>query len=428
MTPRPGLILQSMTSSETPFEHRPEPQVYVAPRRPRACAPCAAHFVRDRGAGARHGGQSTRFVLSLAPRAQGLKRVLTRSPSRRPSSELKAHYKIDWTPGGEIGKGHFGAVYKGQALRNPPFAVACKRVPRSATRTDALHNEIQALSACQGHPNIVALYDVFFDDLYVMLMLEYLGGGELFARIVNCGAYSERDASVHARGLVSAMAFMHGRGIVHRDLKPENLILAYPPMDSPIKISDFGLSKIVGTDSDTMKTVCGTRAYSAPEVNFGLAQAAYTAKVDVWSLGVILYVILGGYHPFDPFGNSSEADTWARACRGEWDFNDPVWQSVSDNAKYLLSQMICVDPALRLDAAQVLEHPWIANAADLPVHNVSSVAKKSMRQFINSSDGMDVVMDENKTRQTHKYTEPVVHGQRRVVEEESDTSRDVLMV
>jgi len=236
---------------------------------------------------------------SYSSLASGITDVVMKSePQVRPMNELKMHYRVDWTSTGELGRGHFAQVYKGAEAREGGRPVACKRIARSLTRAGTLHNEIKALSACQGHPNIVALYDVFFDDIYVVLVLEYLGGGELFARIIQGGAYSERDASRHAKSLASALSYMHARGIVHRDLKPENLVLSEPRLDSPIKISDFGLSKIISDDTETMKTVCGTRAYSAPEVNFGHKASSYTAKVDVWSLGVILYILLGGYRAF----------------------------------------------------------------------------------------------------------------------------------
>jgi len=133
------------------------------------------------------------------------------------------------------------------------------------------------------------------------LALEFLGGGELFTRIVSNGAYSERDASRHMRKIGEALKWMHDRGIVHRDLKPENLVLASDTLDSEIKISDFGLSKILLNDDDTIMTVCGTKAYSAPEVGFGMPRGTsqgYSNKVDMWSLGVIIYVIVAAYRWF----------------------------------------------------------------------------------------------------------------------------------
>jgi len=161
---------------------------------------------------------------------------------------------------------------------------------------------------------------------------------------------------------------MHGRGIVHRDLKPENLVLVDKTLDSEIKISDFGLSKILKEDQATMQTVCGTRAYSAPEVNFGgpPRSGKYNEKVDTWSLGVILYVILAAYHPFDPYGESNDQEIWSRICKGKWDFNDEVWQSISNQAKDLILNLICLDVNKRYDAAQILEHPWITQYQEMP--------------------------------------------------------------
>ena len=110
-----------------------------------------------------------------------------------------------------------------------------------------------------------------------------------------------------------------------------------------------------------MKTVCGTRAYSAPEVNFGGKPqgSTYNNKVDLWSLGVILYVILGAYHPFDPYGEASDSVIWSRICSGKWDFDDAIWDSISNEAKDLISHLLCVDPTKRYGADELLKHPWI---------------------------------------------------------------------
>lgn len=314
----------------------------------------------------------------------------------RPMEELKLKYAVDWSPKGEIGRGHFAQVFLGR-MRSSTKLIAAKRVARSATRGESLQNEINALSALQGHPGIVRLYDVYYDDTYMILIMEYLAGGELFSRIVKGGAYSERSASKHAKALVSALDYMHSRGVVHRDLKPENLVLCEPTLDSAIKISDFGLSKILNDDSVTMRTVCGTRAYSAPEVGLGNLPrkgtpgahrapviAPYSANVDVWSLGVILFVILGAYHPFDPFGQASEQEVWKRICNQEWDFQDPVWDHVSPQAKDLLTKMIVADPAKRYTTKEVLAHEWITGAASLPDVNLQSVANRSLRNLMGS--------------------------------------------
>jgi serine/threonine protein kinase len=223
-------------------------------------------------------------------------------PKIRNMNELKTLYDVDWSPQGFLGKGHFATVHVGYDKRRQR-KVAVKRIARSKTRMDTLKTEIRALLKVSGHPNIVELYDVFYDSVYVILVLEFLAGGELFTRIVKGGAYTERDASIHIRKIASALQYMHRRGVVHRDLKPENLVLKEATLDSEIKISDFGLSKLLRQDELYMSTVCGTRAYSSPEVNFGARgiekkNTQYTYKVDTWSLGVILYVILAAFVSF----------------------------------------------------------------------------------------------------------------------------------
>lgn len=283
----------------------------------------------------------------------------------RPMNELPQNYSIDWSPHGVLGTGHFAKVFFGQH-NSTQRKVAAKRILRSKCKTQTLKGEISALTRL-SHPNIIKLYDAFYDDLFCVIMLEYLGGGELFQRIVKYGAYTERDAAKHFLQLCGACSYMHAHGVVHRDLKPENLILMEPRKDSMIKISDFGLAKIVSADElgkNTMETICGTRAYSAPEVNFGHELnrygTKYGAKVDVWSMGVILYVLLGGYHPFDPYGKNKDDALWAKVSQGEFEFEDDVWLHVSSEAKELMCAMIQVDVKQRLTMQQVCEHKWFA--------------------------------------------------------------------
>ncbi|KAH9253702.1 hypothetical protein BASA81_008320 [Batrachochytrium salamandrivorans] len=273
----------------------------------------------------------------------------------RPMDQLPLHYAIDWSLHGVLGQGHFAKVFFGQHLATQR-KVAAKRILRSKCRTSTLRTEIAALTRL-SHPNIMKLYDAYYDDVFCVLMLEYLAGGELFQRIVKYGAYREVDAAKHFWELCQACSYMHSHGVVHRDLKPENLILSEAKRNSPIKISDFGLAKIVDESSvSSMTTVCGTKAYCAPEVNFGREIARqglkYSAKVDVWSMGVILYVLLGGYHPFDPYGKSRDDVLWQRVSTGEFEFNDEIWKTVSPQAKNLLREMIQVDVDQRLTMDQ----------------------------------------------------------------------------
>ena len=297
-------------------------------------------------------------------------------------------YEVDWSKKGELGSGHYATVYRAKMRANGK-EVAVKQVKRALTRESSLKLEVDALRAVSGHPNIVELYDVYLEDNYMNLVLELLSGGELFTRIVETGAYSEKDAQKHMRKIGEALKFMHDRNIVHRDLKPENLVLADKSPDSQIKISDFGLSKMLKNEDDVIMTVCGTKAYSAPEVGFGLPRGqkgdGYTSKVDIWSLGVIIYVIVAAYHPFDPYGNSSDTEIWGRIVSGVWDFNDPLWSSLSDELKDCLLGMIQKDVDKRFTADQFLAHPWMAMAEEkVPSHPLPSMRKeKSMRYWGN---------------------------------------------
>lgn len=301
-------------------------------------------------------------------------------------AELNKSYQVDWSSEGILGQGHYAKVFRGSS-NSTTESVAVKRVAKKLTQLETLKLEVEALRVLSGHPNIVTLYDVYLDDDYMYLVLELLDGGELFDRIVGSGAYSERDAVRHMRSIGSALQHMHVKGIVHRDLKPENLVLADKSWNSEIKISDFGLSKMLKEEEEVMMTICGTKAYSAPEVGFGFREAGvprddkgYSSKVDMWSLGVILYVIVAAYHPFDPTGCDSDGVIWSRIVAGQWEFEDTVWLSISPHLKDLLRQLIEVDPDKRLSAEEFLQHPWFHDV-ETPMNPLPSLSRNRSSRY-----------------------------------------------
>jgi calcium/calmodulin-dependent protein kinase-4 len=296
---------------------------------------------------------------------------------------ISDYYDVDLNT--VLGRGHYATVNVG-VDRKSSLQVAVKRIQISKSRVEALKREVEVLRKVGRHPNIVTLYDIFITDTELILVLELLLGGELFDRMVEKGPYSEREASHHIRKIGLALKFLHRSGIVHRDLKPENLILTHKGDNAELKIADFGLANVVdNTENAVMKTVCGTWAYCAPEVKTSMTEeggpACYTAKVDLWSVGVILYVILAAYHPFDADGDCSDAQLWANICSGKFDFEDPAWAQISSGAKDLIRNLIVVDPEKRFGTDELLAHPWVRQAASVPATPITPNINRSLIDY-----------------------------------------------
>ncbi|GAA6100017.1 calcium/calmodulin-dependent protein kinase type IV isoform X1 [Tachysurus ichikawai] len=259
-----------------------------------------------------------------------------------------------YTMGPELGRGATSVVYRCEEKQTEkPYAakVLKKTIDKKIVRT-----EIGVLLRL-SHPNIIRLKEIFETKTEISLILELVTGGELFDRIVERGYYSERDAAHVIKQILEAVAYLHENGVVHRDLKPENLLYADLSIDAPLKIADFGLSKIID-EQVTMKTVCGTPGYCAPEI---LRGNAYGPEVDMWSVGVILYILLCGFEPFfDPRGDQY---MYSRILNCDYEFVSPWWDEVSLNAKDLVSKLIVLDPHKRLSVQQALEHPWVLGKA-----------------------------------------------------------------
>ncbi|XP_060934693.1 calcium/calmodulin-dependent protein kinase type IV [Limanda limanda] len=259
-----------------------------------------------------------------------------------------------YTLSSELGRGATSIVYRCEEKQTQKLyavKVLKKTIDKKIVRT-----EIGVLLRLT-HPNIIQLKEIFETDTDIALVLELVTGGELFDRIVERGYYSERDAAHVIKQILEAVAYLHEHGVVHRDLKPENLLYADLSLDAPLKIADFGLSKIID-DQVTMKTVCGTPGYCAPEI---LRGNAYGPEVDMWSVGVILYILLCGFEPFfDPRGDQY---MYSRILNCDYEFVSPWWDEVSLNAKDLVSKLIVLDPHKRLSVREALQHPWVLGKA-----------------------------------------------------------------
>lgn len=184
-----------------------------------------------------------------------------------------------------------------------------------------------------------------------------MNGGELFDRVVTKSFYNEKEARKVCKILLEAISYCHDRKVAHRDLKPENLLLRSETDDSSIKIADFGFAKVVKSPQ-SLKTQCGTPGYVAPEI---LTGTPYDESADMWSVGVILYILLGGYPPFI---DDNQRKLFRKIRKGQYEFHEEYWGPVSDDAKNLISNLLCVNPDERLTASTALQSNWIALASD----------------------------------------------------------------
>eukprot|EP00937_MAST-01D_sp_MAST-1D-sp2_P007462 g7462.t1 len=280
-----------------------------------------------------------------------------------------AHYKLGKT----LGTGSFATVKQAtHKAEDTKWAIKCiKKESLEAEDEEALQSEVSILQDV-SHPNIVELKEVFDTPKTFYMVMEVMQGGELFDRIVEKEKFSEHDARVLVRKLCTAIKYCHDKGIVHRDLKPENLLFADDTDESEIKIADFGLARIVTPDS-MMETACGTPGYVAPEI---LSNAPYGAEVDMWSIGVITYILLCG---FPPFYDDNNASLFEHIKSGTFDYPSPYWDSVSDGAKEFINKLLVVNPQTRLTAAGVLEEPWITAEDDDGEHLEGALAE--LRRF-----------------------------------------------
>ena len=233
---------------------------------------------------------------------------------------------------------------------------ACKELQKNKLNNVAsLKSEIQILIKLD-HPNIIKLYEIYENDNYIYLVMELCTGGELFDRIIQKTEqgkqFTEKEVANIFQQMMSAINYCHSNKIVHRDLKPENLLLATQDENSPIKVIDFGMSRIFN-NKQAMFDKVGTAYYISPEVLDGF----YDEKCDIWSAGVILYILLCGYPPFN--GNDDD-EIFESIKKRKFVFPDAEWANISKEAKDLINKMLS-DPLTRLTAEQVLSHPWLVN-------------------------------------------------------------------
>jgi len=264
-----------------------------------------------------------------------------------------------YTVGEILGRGAFSTVKEVTSKRSGrKYAVKIIDKKNVGQDMQRLRTEIEILTRVK-HPNIINLKEIMEDDDTLYIITELVTGGELFDKIVELGAYTEADAAELVAKMVSAIDYLHSMNIVHRDLKPENLLLKDINNIAEVKLADFGLSKIVsdGVQKQMMQTACGTPGYVAPEV---LTADGYDKEVDLWSIGVITYILLCG---FPPFYNEHLPILFESIMKAEYDYPEDYWDEISDTAKNFIDRLLVVEPDKRMTTKQALEHPWLSGQA-----------------------------------------------------------------
>jgi len=262
----------------------------------------------------------------------------------------------------ELGKGACGIVrlgFRTKDLHRVAIKIINKKQTKTAhTSSAAIMNEVNILRKVK-HPCIINLEDVIDTKDFMYIVLELAEGGELFEKIIQKHKFNEKEAKLHFYQLASAIQYLHASNICHRDLKPENVLLCSIDDSKPvIKVTDMGLSKLVNLGNE-LKTFCGTPNYLAPEIIVMTARGgSYDYKVDCWSLGVILYILLSGTPPFT---DERQCDKKLREqiLTANFIFYPQLFNSVSKEAKDLITKLLKVRPEERLSANEILEHPWL---------------------------------------------------------------------
>ncbi|KAG2241067.1 hypothetical protein Bca52824_090354 [Brassica carinata] len=311
--------------------------------------------------------------------------IPSKEPIMRRNMDNQAYYVLGhktpnirdlYTLSRKLGQGQFGTTYLCTELATG-VDYACKSISKrkliSKEDVEDVRREIQIMHHLAGHGNIVTIKGAYEDSLYVHIVMELCAGGELFDRIIQRGHYSERKAAELTKIIVGVVEACHSLGVMHRDLKPENFLLVNKDDDFSLKAIDFGLS-IFFKPGQIFTDVVGSPYYVAPEVLL----KRYGPEADVWTAGVILYILLSGV---PPFWAETQQGIFDAVLKGYIDFDSDPWPVISDSAKDLIRRMLSSKPAERLTAHEVLRHPWICENGVAPDRALDPAVLSRLKQF-----------------------------------------------
>ncbi|KAH0682023.1 hypothetical protein AABB24_027796 [Solanum stoloniferum] len=296
----------------------------------------------------------------------------TDSVLQKKTGNLKEFFSI----GKKLGQGQFGTTFK-CVEKGTGKEYACKSIAKRKLLTDDdvedVRREIQIMHHLAGHPNVISIKGAYEDAVAVHVVMERCAGGELFDRIIQRGHYTERKAAELTRTIFGVVEACHSLSVMHRDLKPENFLFVDQKEDSLLKTIDFGLS-VFFKPGERFTDVVGSPYYVAPEV----LKKRYGPEADVWSAGVIVYILLSGV---PPFWAENEQGIFEQVLHGDLDFSSDPWPSISEDAKDLVRGMLVRDPRKRLTAHEVLCHRWVQVDGVAPDKPLDSAVLSRMKQF-----------------------------------------------
>ena len=276
-----------------------------------------------------------------------------------------------------LGSGSFGTVYlvKHKQLHRYFAMKAIKKVSKSKIDEEGLMNEINILKK-MDHPNILKITDFYSQKNEYDIITEYCQEGELFNEIKQYAPFNETITAHYMRQILTAVCYCHGMNIVHRDLKPENILIVKRTKNGchPIKIIDFGTAKVFSKEKSEHLLI-GSAYYIAPEV----LSRNYTEKCDIWSCGVIMYILLTGRPPF--FGNT-DSEIMYRIKSGKYDLSKYPWSVVSKEAKDLIKALLQPNPNMRLSAEQALKHPWFSSKKVKALDKLNNLSKNRTQKLV----------------------------------------------
>lgn len=280
-----------------------------------------------------------------------------------------------------LGEGGFAFVYRCKHKQNQ-YWYAVKEVDVDVYEGSDLKTEIAVMKTLFDSPYMVRLHDVFLEPHFTYLVMEEVKGGDLLDALERKQTYSVREARKVSRTLLEAVAWCHKKRIAHRDIKPENILLMHKGDDTSIKLCDFGCAKFFQPDTaaNSFHTMVGSPQYVAPEIYLADLHVGYGPQCDLWSTGVVIYVLLGGYCPFDA---DNPFDLSKYICEGYFKFHSKYWNHVPDAPRELIKHLLVVDPLQRWNSKQALDCTWLRRpqlkrfGSDPRINSVGRTSKKS---------------------------------------------------